>query len=962
MTDLKNANSRKIDIVILFLFSLVLHRGYFYPGFMTRDDWAFHYKEQLTEWFSPPYAWRAESSLSTMKLGWFTKYPIFVTCGFFAKFFYLDFNIIERILFFFPLVILPTLSMYYLTYHLFERRMVCFFSTILYSSNTVILLWSIGWVPLAIAFSFIPLILALLIQSLRETSLKKAFLTSIIFAISMAYESRITYMTAWILILYFLYVNIVERNFSTFINSLKVFVLFTITTIGLQAYWILPYFFGGGGATFASIIPSMPRQGQVQLMHAMILQHPFYTITGEIQWFAVQPVNPIFFLIPIIAFSAILLRKKEKNVVFFSVLALIGIFLCKGIKPPFGYVYTWLFMYFPGFNVYRGSIKLFPLVALSYSILFGVAISELSNKIKEIFKDHKILERIKGPGLHHLTRQKNPERISASFLAFILIAQIIMAWPAIGQQMNGNFYPSVKEPPDDYLKIKEFIMDQPPGFKTLWLPRWTRFSFYSDEYPVVPFNSKIYETFSELDTTIISNLNCSPSMSKSYVARLLALWNIKYVILSPDTGELDPLLYSNPQEKYVEFLEKQENLRRVDVGEEIYVYENMLHMSSKFFIHDDEINDFHRGELLKTSSFEKDTENWSIDWSVNVPIRQMMFQSNISYQGEHSLGIELYSKTRGWGVIRSPLIPVSYGNQYEWQFYIKGENAHDIHINVLTYNSKEEITNSYYKGDVGTRSFDWKKSVVSFTPTSPDVGYIQLEIRHGHQTDKPLPNRIWIDAVTFKLTDSSKEKDRILKNIFSSKEQPATVIEHKRIAPTKYIVRINAEKPFMVTFPETYDPKWIAMVNGKEYISVPCFRLNGFFIEQTGYLEIVIEYKPQVWFNYGSMVSIATLSSIIGLSLIWWREKREKIYRGAYRRIEREQSSVVYKRLKRNPSSTPILISIISLIVSAVISMVDTNLVNGILIYTFFLLVFGVLWKLGILVIEGEDEELYMPI
>ena len=63
-----------------------------------------------------------------------------------------------------------------------------------------------------------------------------------------------------------------------------------------------------------------------------------------------------------------------------------------------------------------------------------------------------------------------------------------------------------------------------------------------------------------------------------------------------------------------------------------------------------------------------------------------------------------------------------------------------------------------------------------------------------------------------------------------------------------------------------------------------------------------------------------------------------------------------YKIIKRDPSSAPILIFIVSLIMSAVISIADTNLANEILTYTFFLLVFGVLWKFIILVREGEEE------
>ncbi|MFX0210102.1 MAG: hypothetical protein ACFFDT_29240, partial [Candidatus Hodarchaeota archaeon] len=527
---------RKLDIAIiiaLLAFSLFLHRGYFCLGLMTKGDWGFYFKEQMTPWFSPSYAWTREISISTMKIMWFTFYPINIVCGFLAKFFSFDFSIIERVLLFLPVAFLPALSIYYLSSRLFKIRIACFFSAILYSSNTLILTWSITWLPLAMAYSLIPLILALFIQSLQERSLRKAVLTSIIFAISMAYESRITYITLWILILYFLFINLSERSFSNFIHSLKIFASFMITTITLQSYWVLAFFFGSGGEVFASRILSKPWISYGRLIHAITLRYPWYTIIGEIRSFVVPPVNPIFLLIPIIAFSAILLRKKDKNAIFFLILALIGIFLVKGENPPFGFIYTWLFKNFPGFNLYRDPLKLFPVIALGYSVLFGVAISDLG----------KIIGR-------RIKHQSKSKIAVICFFTLVFSSQVIMAWPALAYQMKTyrgqDYFPSLPAPPEDYIEIKRFITEQPSGFRTLWLPDISRFSFYSREYPVIPIEKQT-ERLSQSDITILSNFIILPDVSSDYFSRLLAAWNIKYVILSPE-NELDPLYERFPQE------------------------------------------------------------------------------------------------------------------------------------------------------------------------------------------------------------------------------------------------------------------------------------------------------------------------------------------------------------------------------------------------------------------------------
>jgi hypothetical protein len=80
----------------------------------------------------------------------------------------------------------------------------------------------------------------------------------------------------------------------------------------------------------------------------------------------------------------------------------------------------------------------------------------------------------------------------------------------------------------------------------------------------------------------------------------------------------------------------------------------------------------------------------------------------------------------------------------------------------------------------------------------------------------------------------------------------------------------------MLAFAEAYHPMWVAHVNGKEYQSVPLYSLvNGFWIEDTGELEITIEYKAQRWLYYGAGV---TLVSLIGAAvyLIWdWVRRRK---------------------------------------------------------------------------------------
>jgi hypothetical protein len=97
-----------------------------------------------------------------------------------------------------------------------------------------------------------------------------------------------------------------------------------------------------------------------------------------------------------------------------------------------------------------------------------------------------------------------------------------------------------------------------------------------------------------------------------------------------------------------------------------------------------------------------------------------------------------------------------------------------------------------------------------------------------------------------------------------STEKGNTLVSWEKKDPTKYVVKINITKPTMLSLAESYDPGWHAYVNGKKIQSIPLNGvINGFWINQTGFQEITIEYEPQKWTYYGLAVSLLTLTVCI---------------------------------------------------------------------------------------------------
>jgi hypothetical protein len=173
---------------------------------------------------------------------------------------------------------------------------------------------------------------------------------------------------------------------------------------------------------------------------------------------------------------------------------------------------------------------------------------------------------------------------------------------------------------------------------------------------------------------------------------------------------------------------------------------------------------------------------------------------------------------------------------------------------------------------IGNKIFNLTSHSLNFT-YSPmfylERGTYKLEI-------KPLSDNAMLDVLWLYSTETNQTIDQL----FSIKENPAKVISYEKINPTLWKVKVNATKPFMLSFAEAYDPLWEARVykDGRKVEtvkSIPLYSvINGFWINETGNLEITIRYKPQDWFEIGLMISATTFIGCVGYLFYDWRKER----------------------------------------------------------------------------------------
>ena len=110
----------------------------------------------------------------------------------------------------------------------------------------------------------------------------------------------------------------------------------------------------------------------------------------------------------------------------------------------------------------------------------------------------------------------------------------------------------------------------------------------------------------------------------------------------------------------------------------------------------------------------------------------------------------------------------------------------------------------------------------------------------------------------------------------SADNEAIKILEYDRVSPTKIVAQVNASKPFTLLISEAYDQNWEANINGEIVQPVSVFSLNAFNVNQTGVSTIIIEYKPQSWFMYGLIVSVAAFFVCI-FFLLFSNYKKTKI-------------------------------------------------------------------------------------
>jgi hypothetical protein len=824
----------------------------------------------------------------------------------------LTFGILERIMFIVPTLLIGIYCIWNLLHDFGLSKTSKFVATFFYLSTTyLLLLIDGGQLGIGLAYAWLPASYLLFIRSIRG-KFKDKIIAGLGLSVLGFFDIRFVYILAILLVLRFIY----ERGEHT-LEWIKSGLIGAVIFIGFNAFWIFPLIkFPLSNTTFSGLTKSS-NLNFTQLKNSVSLLQPHWyeNIFGKI-----APFRKEFLLVPILAFLAPVLKRKNREVWFWTLIAIASVFLTKGANPPLPGVYPWLFTHVPGFSLFRDSTKFFFLVAFSYSVLIAFVVEEITKRFS---------------------------KLKVVFPLLIILYLLFLIRPVYLGQMTGTF--SDPRYGKEYASLSKVFEEDKVFGRIFWIPSRTPLGYASRAHGSL--EASRLESLRPFEIATIGTYETQNFIREgSYMGELFDIAGIKYVAYP----YFDPKRDDMSKEKvdyYNTFLEQIGNLPWIGqkisdlpipvfetkksedkfflskntyfiVGSDS-IYRDIYSLGAKFsdnalifaeenqglvnqiekisqariILYDKTITDLlisfvNKDKFIFPSASLDSSPNqtgwWKRETSDLVWWRDFLQQKyeidNLDFdygggwaisEGTHELTISNKQFTNG-KILFARVMQSSRGG--EIGFY-QGDNLiGDVDTRIekpekvtIKLTGSGEVPDNYFTYDKA--DFSWIRigSLISDGEVTikarGDINVVNSLVILSQDEENSLKGKVNSLESTDKVVDWRKLDSKSKRDLFTGKN-PATV-SYTDTTSTHFKIKITGLiSQSTLFFSETYDSGW--QLDSQS--SYPLYSLiNGFTVTKDG--EYDLYFTPQKYVLPGLVVSGVTLTSCI-MFLVWKRLKR----------------------------------------------------------------------------------------
>ena len=609
-----------------------------------------------------------------------------------------------------------------------------------------------------VGYILLPLCFYLFVESIDNKKWEIKVLCSLLIGLSTYFVNLVVFAIILVSLIFYSIMDVAfsfhERKRKLIANVRSLVISFIV-----RGYWII-FPVTGVGTGVPLVLSDLTWRSEVaQVSNVIRLQ-------GLVmQWFsnAVPASYPAWvvlsFLVPILVFITPLLKGRNKITFSFLLLAVVSIFLGKGVNPPLGQVYQWAFLNVPYFQAFREPNKWVMLTSFAFALLLSETVEwlgALSSRIGNRFT-FKIKARSK--------------RLSftSTLLIFLILMPIILflySWPFFSGDFGGNL--QAVSFAEEYHDVTKWLSNQTDDFRVLWLPpdMYTRYDWMNPDYQqrdvMASFSPK--PSFLNLGADggfsyfVISTLY-HPNTTK-YLAKMLAMAGVKYIIVRNDA---DNWLWSNLPGPYnrvtlKDSIEHQQGIKLIKKIGTIDIYQNEYYMVNKIFATNSAtlmtgglasfvslsyLKDFGFNDsaiLMADQLSHSDAKDY-FDFLSNIIITNNGFNDLVfaSIPDEYKINLDIYAK--GDDLLTDWSTSASYW-WYDW-FYLDTANSWVITrsnatLQVLFSTQEQKEYEFWIKPFFGVNGssleilIDGEKKGELYTRTSSDLGFCWTEVNSSY--------------------------------------------------------------------------------------------------------------------------------------------------------------------------------------------------------------------------------------
>lgn len=555
----------------------LVYKAWFVHYVLAGADFGYYFRSYFSDQSLMPYAWSPYRNGVNTPFLW-SHFIITVPTIILSKWVTLPWEIIERIVFFIPYLLISFFSIKKLFISVFERSPFMWLSPLIYMINSYILMIvGGGQLQIALAYALAPLVIALFIDFsndyLKITDMKKyvkrLFIFSLVLSLQVMVDIRIAYLTVICIGIYWLLLSMRfynEQKIRSFLSYSFLLLFIPLCVLGItHAYWILPTLLLGRNpvtdlGTAFSTTDAVTYFSFARLENTFSLLHPNWpeNIFGKTYFMRWE-----FLFIPILVFSSLFfIKSKEKkgellsvSILFFLLLALVGSFLAKGAQEPFGGVYLWSFLSIPGFSLFRDPTKFYLLIAISYSMLIPVVAENVFVLLKKF------------------TSEKHKNLLA---LIVFLVIGFLITFPlheAFKGTLGGTFKKT--DLPQEYKTLDTLLTTDMHYGRVLYMPGVSKYSPYTTNHP--PLIGKSVFSVTDISSLIkkVDEKNTNAILAKNAVRYIVIPYDMDQELFVEDRT-YKPELRKNLTEKVANLtgLERVNGFTNMDVFKVIQSYDH----------------------------------------------------------------------------------------------------------------------------------------------------------------------------------------------------------------------------------------------------------------------------------------------------------------------------------------------------------------------------------------------------